>query len=127
MSEGPNPEFPTQKVPNETILKNLPEGTQVVAPMEGTIHFEYNKEDKLEDGSLRKGKVVIISKTKEGHIVRMTIEADDLKLSNDAPTITSEEGVVKSSQPLPIKAGEPLFVIKNKGDVTLRGPQVSKP
>jgi hypothetical protein len=93
-------------------MEGLKEGDRIVAPLEGNASFEYKNTDKQPDGSLSKGKVVIVSKNG----VSITIEGANIQLLVGAsvPTVVSEDGVVKSSQEIPVKKDEPLFTIKNQ-------------
>lgn len=105
-----NPE--SSRLQEGLLIKEIPEGSQIVAPLEGNVAFEYKNADKQADGSLNRGKVVIVSK--DG--ISITMEADNIQLlvGSSTPTETSEEGIVKSSQEIPVKMGEPLFSMKNK-------------
>lgn len=100
------------KPPGGMLIENLPEGIQIIAPLEGNVAFEYKNADKQADGSLSRGKVIIVSK--DG--ISITMEADNIQLlvGSSTPTETSEEGIVKSSQEIPVKMGDPLFSMKNK-------------
>ena len=65
------PESPTPK--EGMIIKELPAGTQIVAPIDGNVFVEYNKDDRQPDGSLKSGIVVIESKDPNGNVIRITV------------------------------------------------------
>jgi hypothetical protein len=106
------------------LIEKLPAGTQVVAPMEGTVSFEYNEVDKQPDGLLNKGKVVVESKDGNGNVIRIAMEASGIQLlgGSVASSVTAERGVVKSSQGIPVKMGEPLFTLKSQPTEVLITP-----
>jgi hypothetical protein len=92
-------------------IEGLRESDQILAPFEGNIFFEYNNVNKLPDGSLNKGKIVLESEAG----IKMTMEAENMRLlTGDVPTTTSEDGIVKSSKGVPVKRGDPLFSIEKQ-------------
>jgi hypothetical protein len=96
-----------------TTIEGLREGDQIVAPLEGNASFEYKSINKLPDGSLKEGKVVIASRNG----VTVTIEGENMQLlvgGASVPTEISEDGVVKSSQEIPVKKDDLLFTIKKQ-------------
>jgi hypothetical protein len=82
----------------------------------GNVSFEYYEADKQPDGSLNRGKAVVESIDGSGNIIRMTMEASGIQLlgGSAASAITSEGGIVKSSQAIPVKMRESLFTLKSQ-------------
>jgi len=111
-------------------IHELPEDTQIVAPMEGNVSLEYIKDDIQEDGSLKKGRFVFKSRDGSGNTINLTLEPTNFRLlvEPSTPTITSEGGVVKYSHEIILRKGEPFAAIKNPhAEMTINTSSVSNP
>lgn len=110
-------------------IREMPEETQVIAPMEAKATLEYTKDDIQEDGSFKKGKFVLKSKDEEGRELGLALEPTNFRLlvEPSTPTITSEGEVVKYSHEIVLRKGEPFAAIKNPQSKLIVNASVTNP